>query len=157
MRRADTATAKYMSALRSARAGYLRMRPGNCRCCVPAGGDWPGIQRRLNTSMSRPPVSRTAAAPKTATAQAAEWAALAVTAVPTIAVAAARPTAMRWPASPPGKPDLLYMDAVEGVPIERSALVRKATIEFDLVRSDALARNASRDLILKVAEQRWNT
>ena len=56
-----------------------------------------------------------------------------------------------------GNPDLLYMDAVEGVTIERSALVRKATIEFDLVRSDALARNASRDLILKVAEERWNT
>ena len=53
--------------------------------------------------------------------------------------------------------DLLYMDAVEGVTIERSALVRKATIEFDLVRSDARARNASRDLILKVAEERWNT
>ncbi len=60
-------------------------------------------------------------------------------------------------ASVRGKPDLLYMDAVEGVTIERSALVRKATIEFDLVRSDALARNASRDLILKVAEERWNT
>ncbi len=60
-------------------------------------------------------------------------------------------------ASVRGKPDLLYMDAVEGGTIERSALVRKATIEFDLVRSDALARNASRDLILKVAEQRWNT
>ena len=59
-------------------------------------------------------------------------------------------------ASVRGKPDLLYMDAVEGVTIERSALVRKATIEFDLVRSDALARNASRDLILKVAEERWN-
>ena len=60
-------------------------------------------------------------------------------------------------ASVRGNPDLLYMDAVEGVTIERSALVRKATIEFDLVRSDALARNASRDLILKVAEERWNT
>ena len=60
-------------------------------------------------------------------------------------------------ASVRGKPDLLYMDAIEGVTIERSALVRKATIEFDLVRSDALARNASRDLILKVAEERWNT
>ena len=60
-------------------------------------------------------------------------------------------------ASVRGKPDLLYMDAVEGVTIERSALVCKATIEFDLVRSDALARNASRDLILKVAEERWNT
>jgi hypothetical protein len=55
-----------------------------------------------------------------------------------------------------GKPDLLYMDAVEGVTIERSALVRKAAVAFDLVRSDALTRNDSRDLILKVAEERWN-
>ena len=55
-----------------------------------------------------------------------------------------------------GKPDLLYMDAVEGVTIERSALVRKAAVAFDLVRSDALTRNDSRDLILKVAEERRN-
>ena len=55
-----------------------------------------------------------------------------------------------------GKPDLLYMDAVEGMTIERSALVRKAAVAFDLLRSDALTRNDSRDLILKVAEERWN-
>ena len=59
-------------------------------------------------------------------------------------------------ASVQGKPDLLYMDGVEGVTIERSALVRKAAVAFDLVRSDALTRNDSRDLILKVAEERWN-
>ena len=61
-------------------------------------------------------------------------------------------------ASVQGKPDLLYMDAVEGVTIERSALVLKAAaVAFDnLVRSDALTRNDSRDLILKVAEERWN-
>ncbi len=59
-------------------------------------------------------------------------------------------------ASVHGKPDLLYIDAVEGVTIERSALVRKAAVAFDLVRSDALTRNDSRDLILKVAEERWN-
>ena len=40
-------------------------------------------------------------------------------------------------ASVQGKPDLLYMDAVKAVTIERSALVRKAAIAFDLVRSDA--------------------
>ena len=56
-----------------------------------------------------------------------------------------------------GKPDVLYVDAVEGMTIERNALVRKAAITFDLVRSDALTRNDSRDLILKVAEERWNT
>jgi hypothetical protein len=49
------------------------------------------------------------------------------------------------------------MDAVEGVTVERSALVSKSRLVFELVRSDALARNASRDLILKVAEERWNT
>jgi Domain of unknown function (DUF5753) len=56
-----------------------------------------------------------------------------------------------------GKPGVLYVDAAEGMTIERNALVRKAAITFDLVRSDALTRNASRDLILKVAEERWNT
>jgi Domain of unknown function (DUF5753) len=60
-------------------------------------------------------------------------------------------------ASAHGKRDLLYMEAVEGVTEERSALVSKAALIFDLVRSDALARSASRDLILKVAEERWNT
>jgi Domain of unknown function (DUF5753)/Helix-turn-helix domain len=60
-------------------------------------------------------------------------------------------------ASAQGKRDLLYMEAVEGVTEERSALVSKAALIFDLVRSDALARSASRDLILKVAEERWNT
>jgi transcriptional regulator with XRE-family HTH domain len=60
-------------------------------------------------------------------------------------------------ASAEGKRDLLHMDAVEGVTVERSALVSKSRLVFELVRSDALARNASRDLILKVAEERWNT
>ena len=60
-------------------------------------------------------------------------------------------------ASTVGKPDVLYVDAVEGMTIERNALVRKAAITFDLVRSDALTRNDSRDLILKVAEEQWNT
>jgi hypothetical protein len=60
-------------------------------------------------------------------------------------------------ASVQGRRDVLYMEAVEGVTEERSGLARKAALIFDLVRSDALARNASRDLILKVAEERWNT
>ena len=60
-------------------------------------------------------------------------------------------------ASREGKPDVLYVDAVEDMTIERNALVRKAAITFDQVRSDALTRNDSRDLILKVAEERWNT
>jgi hypothetical protein len=49
--------------------------------------------------MSRPPVRRVAAIPKTTATQTAERAALAVTAVATIAVPAAKPTAMRRPAS----------------------------------------------------------
>ena len=60
-------------------------------------------------------------------------------------------------ASLDGKPDVLYIDAIEDQTIERNALVRRAGITFDLVRSDALTRNDSRDLILKVAEERWNT
>jgi Domain of unknown function (DUF5753) len=42
------------------------------------------------------------------------------------------------------------------VTIERSALVRKAAVAFDLVRIGALTCNDSRDLILKVAKERWN-
>gem|GEM_PF-4362089 len=62
--------------------------------------------------MSRPPVGSTATAPNTAVAQPAESAALAVTAVPTIAVAAARPTANPAPGEPdrdseiPGPPEI---------------------------------------------------
>jgi transcriptional regulator with XRE-family HTH domain len=54
-----------------------------------------------------------------------------------------------------GKPDLMHIDAVEGQTIEKSAQVRNASIAFDRVRGDALPRGASRDLILKVAEERW--
>jgi hypothetical protein len=50
-------------------------------------------------------------------------------------------------ASVQGRRDVLYMEAVEGVTEERSALVRKAALAFDLVRSDALTRKPSRDLI----------
>jgi transcriptional regulator with XRE-family HTH domain len=56
-----------------------------------------------------------------------------------------------------GNPDIMHIDAVEGLTIETSATVRKAAIVFDRVRSDALPRSASRDLILKVAEERWNS
>jgi len=55
------------------------------------------------------------------------------------------------------RPDVMHAEGVEGQTIERNAVVREATVAFDRVRSDALARNASRDLILKVAEERWNT
>jgi hypothetical protein len=54
-----------------------------------------------------------------------------------------------------GKPDAMHVDSVEGITVEKSAVVRKAGIAFDLVRGDALPRWASRDLISKVAEERW--
>ena len=60
-----------------------------------------------------------------------------------------------------GKPDAMHVDSVEGITVEKSTVekstvVRKAGIAFDHVRGDALPRWASRDLILKVAEERWN-
>jgi hypothetical protein len=58
-------------------------------------------------------------------------------------------------ASLEGKPDMLHIDAVEDQLIDRSALVRKAIVAFDRVRGDALPRTISRDLILKVAGERW--
>lgn len=60
-------------------------------------------------------------------------------------------------ASADSNPDIMYIEAVEGQTVEKSASVRKAALAFDRVRGDALPRNASRDLILKVAEERWNT
>ncbi len=55
-----------------------------------------------------------------------------------------------------GKPDARDAEAVVGMTIERNALVRRAAVPFDLGRSNALTRSDSRDLILKVAEERWN-
>jgi transcriptional regulator with XRE-family HTH domain len=52
--------------------------------------------------------------------------------------------------------DIAYMEtAVEGYTIERSALVSKAALAFDRLRAEALPHRASRDLIGKVAEERW--
>jgi Domain of unknown function (DUF5753)/Helix-turn-helix domain len=53
-------------------------------------------------------------------------------------------------------PSILYAEtAVEGQTIERSALVKKAALAFDRLRAEALPHGASRDLIGKVAEERW--
>jgi hypothetical protein len=53
-------------------------------------------------------------------------------------------------------PSILYAEtAVEGQTIEKSALVGKAALAFDRLRAEALPRGASRDLIGKVAEERW--
>jgi transcriptional regulator with XRE-family HTH domain len=59
-------------------------------------------------------------------------------------------------ASCDGTPDVLRMEAVEDVTEERRAIVRHATLNFDLVRGDALPREESRALILEAAEQ-WKT
>ena len=55
------------------------------------------------------------------------------------------------------KPDIMYIDAVEGQTMERNALVRKFAIAFDLIRSEALPASASRETILKAAEERWKS
>jgi transcriptional regulator with XRE-family HTH domain len=55
-----------------------------------------------------------------------------------------------------GAPSILYAEtAVEGQTIERSALVSRAALAFDRLRAEALPHGASRDLIGKVAEERW--
>jgi transcriptional regulator with XRE-family HTH domain len=60
-------------------------------------------------------------------------------------------------ASADGMPEVVRMEAVEDVTSERRALVRQAAIAFERVRRDALPRSASRDLIRKVAEEKWKT
>jgi transcriptional regulator with XRE-family HTH domain len=55
-----------------------------------------------------------------------------------------------------GEPDLLLLEAVEDQTLRDAEVIRKAAVAFDLVRGDALPRSASRDLILKVAEEKWN-
>jgi transcriptional regulator with XRE-family HTH domain len=59
-------------------------------------------------------------------------------------------------ASADGMPDTLRMDGVEDQTTENRSLVRKHGVAFNRVRGDALSRDASRDLILKAAEQ-WKT
>jgi transcriptional regulator with XRE-family HTH domain len=54
-----------------------------------------------------------------------------------------------------GMPETLQLDGVEEQTTEKRSLVRKAAVTFDRVRGDALPRDASRDLILKVADEQW--
>jgi transcriptional regulator with XRE-family HTH domain len=54
-----------------------------------------------------------------------------------------------------GMPETLRMEGVEDQTMEKRSLVRKAAVAFDRVRGDALPRDASRDLILKVADEKW--
>jgi Domain of unknown function (DUF5753) len=55
-------------------------------------------------------------------------------------------------------PVIVYAEtAVEGITIDKPALVSKAAQAFERLRSEALPRGPSRDLIRRVAEQRWTT
>jgi len=56
-----------------------------------------------------------------------------------------------------GMPETLQLDGIEEQTTERRSLVRKAAVAFDRVRGDALPRDASRDLILKVADEKWKS
>jgi Domain of unknown function (DUF5753) len=51
--------------------------------------------------------------------------------------------------------ETLQLDGLEEQTTEKRSLVRKAAVAFDQVRGDALPRDASRDLILKVADEKW--
>jgi DNA-binding XRE family transcriptional regulator len=55
-----------------------------------------------------------------------------------------------------GEPDLLLIEAVQDQTLKDAEVIRRAAVAFDLVRGDALPRRASQDLILKVAEEKWN-
>jgi hypothetical protein len=52
-------------------------------------------------------------------------------------------------------PETQQMDGIEDWTTEKRSIVRKAAVAFDRVRADALPRDASRDVILKVADEKW--
>ena len=55
-----------------------------------------------------------------------------------------------------GSPGMVYLEtAAEGQIADSPAIVGHAMLRFDALRSEALPRPASRDLIMKVAEDRW--
>jgi hypothetical protein len=56
-----------------------------------------------------------------------------------------------------GMAETLQLDGIEEQTTEKRSLVRKATVAFDRVRGDALPRDASRDLVLKVADEKWKS
>jgi transcriptional regulator with XRE-family HTH domain len=61
-------------------------------------------------------------------------------------------------ASADGAPDVLHTDAVpEGHTKETRSLVRRATVTFERVRRDALPCTATRDLILRTADEAWKS
>lgn len=56
-----------------------------------------------------------------------------------------------------GMPETVREDGLEDQTTEKRSVVRKAAVTFDRVRGDALPRDASRELILKVAEEEWKS
>jgi transcriptional regulator with XRE-family HTH domain len=56
-----------------------------------------------------------------------------------------------------GMAETLQVEGVEEQTTEKRSVVRKAAVTFDRVRGDALPREASRDLILKVADEKWKS
>jgi transcriptional regulator with XRE-family HTH domain len=55
-------------------------------------------------------------------------------------------------------PSTVYMESPDqGQTTELPSVVRRLSLTFDTLRADALPRGASRDLIGKVAEERWAT
>jgi transcriptional regulator with XRE-family HTH domain len=57
-----------------------------------------------------------------------------------------------------GATSMLYLEtAVEGQTVEVPSVVAKAALVFDALRSEALPRRASLDLIMRVAGEKWNS
>ena len=55
-----------------------------------------------------------------------------------------------------GSPSMVYLEtSAEGYDTDSPAVVAQAVLRFDTLRSEALPRAASRDLILKIAGERW--
>jgi hypothetical protein len=59
-------------------------------------------------------------------------------------------------ASIDSSPDIVYLEtSADGQVLGKSSVVAKVTLRFNTLRAVALPRDDSRDLILKVAEERW--
>jgi hypothetical protein len=53
-------------------------------------------------------------------------------------------------------PGIVFLDSVaDGQTVEDAAIVSQVTQRLDALRAEALPRGASRDMIRKVAEERW--
>ncbi|HEY3732882.1 MAG TPA: Scr1 family TA system antitoxin-like transcriptional regulator [Streptosporangiaceae bacterium] len=55
-----------------------------------------------------------------------------------------------------GSPAMVYLEtSAEGQTADSPAIAAHAMLRFDALRSEALPRAASRDLIMKVVQERW--